>query len=136
MSKKLLDTTFLIHYWGGRERAESYLEANEASSDFLTTTLNLQEIAIGLEFSGDLDPVTVGTVFDWVEFVPFEPKHAYEAARLETTIRRDDSINGDKLNELTADVLIAAVGKHRNATIVTENVEDFELIDGVDVESY
>lgn len=136
MSKKLLDTTFLIHYWGGRERTESYLEANEASSEFLTTTLNLQEIAIGLEFSDDLDPVTVETVFDWIEFVPFEPKHAYEAARLETAVRRDDSINGDKVNELTADILIAAVGKHCDATIVTKNTDDFELLDGIDVESY
>lgn len=43
---KLLDTTFLIHYWKGTENARGYLEANE-EAEFATTTLNIKEIAVG-----------------------------------------------------------------------------------------
>ena len=38
---KLLDTTFLIHYWGGVDGVAEYLEANE-ESEFVTTSLNIK----------------------------------------------------------------------------------------------
>jgi predicted nucleic acid-binding protein len=33
---KLLDTTFLIHYWGGLKNVRAYLEANEDSEQNAT----------------------------------------------------------------------------------------------------
>jgi len=132
---KLLDTTFLIHYWGGREATKTYLEAHE-DAEFVTTTLNLKEIAVGLSLQGNLDRHQLLSTFEWVETVPFQTDHAVVAGELEAALQRDDAINQDKINALAGDLLIAAVAKATGATVVTENVADFELFDGVSVEGY
>lgn len=51
---KLLDTAFLIHYWGGVDDAADYLETHE-DEEFLTTTRNLKEIAVGRRLQGNID---------------------------------------------------------------------------------
>lgn len=135
MGTKLLDTTFLIHYWGGREATSRYLESNEDTHEFLTTALNLQELALGRELSGGCDPVRIRSVFDWVEVVPFDLEHSFEAAAIEAELR-ERGVHEDKLNELKADVLIGAVARARNATVVTKNTDDFRRLPGVDCEGH
>jgi len=132
---KLLDTTFLIHYWGGDDAVGSYLNAHE-DSEFITTTLNIKEIAVGRELQGQLSRPEIRSTFDWVQIVPFEAEHAFIAGELEAALHRDESVNRDKINALAGDLLIAAVAKAQNATVVTENTVDFERFDGVSVEGY
>ena len=132
---KLLDTTFLIHYWAGREAVRDYLERHE-EAEFATTTLNLKEIAVGRDLQGKLDRNEILSKFEWVHIVPFQTEHAFVAGQLEATLQRDERVNQDKINSLAADVLIAAVAKETGATVVTENVEDFEVFDAVPVERY
>ncbi|MGQ4555815.1 PIN domain-containing protein [Halobellus sp. GM3] len=132
---KLLDTTVLIHYWGGVDAVADYLDEHE-EHEFVTTTLNLEEIAVGRALQGELDRHEIRSTFDWVRTVPFDVDHAFVAGELEAELHRDPEINGDKINSLAADVLIAAVAKEANATVVTRNVDDFELFDGVSVETY
>ncbi|WP_204959879.1 hypothetical protein [Salinigranum salinum] len=59
MSRKLLDTTFLIHHWGGRESVKSYLEAQPEGTEYLTTTINLKEIAVGRKLVDAFDPIEI-----------------------------------------------------------------------------
>lgn len=132
---KLLDTTFLIHYWGGDDAVASYLAAHE-DSEFITTTLNIKEIAVGRELQGQLSRPEIRSAFDWLRIVPFEADHAFLAGELEATLHRDESVNQDKINALGGDLLIAAVAKEQNATVVTENTDDFDRFDGVSVEGY
>ncbi|WP_053948998.1 PIN domain-containing protein [Halolamina sediminis] len=132
---KLLDTTFLIHYWGGVDDAADYLESHE-DEEFLTTTLNLKEIAVGRRLQGKLDRAEILTTFDWVTLVPFDAEHAFVAAELEANLRQQSDINEDRINALAGDLLIAAVAKERNASVVTENTRDFALFDGVPVDTY
>jgi predicted nucleic acid-binding protein len=132
---KLLDTTFLIHYWAGSEDVESYLEENEVS-EFATTTLNLKEIAVGRRLQGEFNRQEILTTFEWLNSIPFRTEHAFIAGELEASLHHDDSINQDKINSLTADLLIAAVAKETGATVVTENTADFERLEGVSVEGY
>jgi predicted nucleic acid-binding protein len=136
MTRKLLDTTFLIHYWGGRSDTEAYLDAHEEESEFLTTTLNVKEIAVGRELQGAFDAEEIRSTFGWLSVVPFNTEHAFHAGQLEAEIRRRDGVNQDKINALAGDILIAAVAKDANATVVTRNDEDFALFDGVSVETY
>lgn len=133
---KLLDTTFLIHYWAGREDVAAYLERHEESAEFVTTTINLKEIAVGRQLQGKYDEHEIRSTFDWVSIAPFTIEDAFVASQLEATLRRKDGLNRDKIHSLTADLLIAAVAVNRNASVVTHNTSDFELFDGVDVESY
>ncbi|XVH31151.1 type II toxin-antitoxin system VapC family toxin [Haloferacaceae archaeon DSL9] len=131
---KLLDTTFLIHYWGGRDDAADYLERREEDSEFVTTTINLKEIAVGRELQDAFDAEVILAHFSWLSILPFRVDHAFEAGRLEAALRRDDNLNGDKINSLAGDVLIGAVANQHDATVVTKNTDDFELL-GVDVET-
>ena len=132
---KLLDTTFLIHYWGGDDAVAAYLHAHE-DTEFITTTLNMKEIAVGRELQGQLSRSEIRSTFDWLRIVPFEAEHAFIAGELEATLHRDESVNRDKINALVGDLLIAAVAKEQNATVVTENTVDFEGFDGIAVEGY
>lgn len=45
-------------------------------------------------------------------------------------------VNRDKITTLAGDLLIGAVAKQLGATVVTQNTADFQLLDGIDVESY
>ncbi len=132
---KLLDTTFLIHYWGGREEAKTYLKENP-NSEFATTTLNIKEIAVGRKLQGNLNRQEILTTFDWVTLIPFQTEHAFVAGELEAELHRESGVNQDKINALFGDVLIAAVAKDMGATVVTKNGEDFERFDTVPVEEY
>jgi predicted nucleic acid-binding protein len=132
---KLLDTTFLVHYWGGVDDVANYLAAHEEAG-FVTTTLNLKEIAVGRELQGKLDRAEIRSTFEWVRIVEFTLEHAFLAGELEATLHRDAGVNQDKINALAGDLLIAAVARAENATVVTENTADFERFDGVSVESY
>lgn len=135
MTTKLLDTTFLIHYWAGRDAVASYLDAHEDDATFLTTTINLKEIAVGRRLQGELDPAEIRATFDWLEIHPFRPEHAFAAADLEAPLHDDETTNRAEVNSLAADVLVAAVAETTDATVVTRNTADFERL-GVDTEPY
>ena len=135
MTTKLLDTTFLIHYWAGRDAVADYLAEREETATFLTSTINLKEIAVGRRLQGELDPAEIRATFDWVEVVPFRSEHAVVAADLEAPLHEDGSTNRAELNSLAGDVLVAAVAEAADATVVTKNTADFERL-GVDAEAY
>ena len=135
MTTKLLDTTFLIHYWAGRDAVASYLDAHEDEATFMTTTVNLKEIAVGRKLQGELDPAEIRATFDWLEVVPFRPEHAFVAAELEAPLHDDGTTDRAEVNSLAADVLVAAVAEAADATVVTRNVADFERL-GVGAERY
>jgi len=132
---KLLDTTFLIHYWAGREAVEDYLETHD-EEECVTTALNIKEIAVGRELQGNLDPLEIRSTFEWTTIIPFQVEHAFIAGKLESQLHRKEGVNQDRINSLAGDLLIAAVAKEANATVVTRNTDDFRIFDGVSVESY
>jgi predicted nucleic acid-binding protein len=132
---KLLDTTFLIHYWVGRDAVEEYFETHE-EAEFVTTTLNIKEIAVGRAIQETIDPYEIQSTFEWATVVPFQTEHAFVAAELEAALHRDESVNQDKINSLAGDLLIAAVAREMGATVVTRNTKDFQLFEGVSAEMY
>lgn len=79
---KLLDTTFLIQYWAGREAVEDYLETHE-EEEFVTTTLNIKEIAVGRAIQEKLDPYEIHSIFGWTTIIPFQAEHAFAAGESE-----------------------------------------------------
>lgn len=132
---KLLDTTFLIHYWGGHDAVRTYLATND-DAEFVSTTLNLKELAVGRALQGALDAAELAATFEWVKFLPFDRDHATAAATLEAPLHRADDVQQDEINSLAADLLIAAVAKTERATVVTRNVSGFERFEDVTVETY
>lgn len=135
METKLLDTTFLIHHWAGRDRVAAYLEAQSEATEYITTTINLKEIAVGRKLTGEFDPVEIRSQFEWVRVVSVTPEIAWEVADIEAQLYGDEAVNRDRINSLAGDAIIAGAASELGATVVTENVEDFERL-GVDVKGY
>ncbi len=135
MDRKLLDTTFLIHHWGGRESVKSYLESQPEGTEYVTTAINLKEIAVGRKLVGEFDPVEIQSQFEWVRVVPVTPASAWEVAEIESDLHQADEVNRDRINALAGDAIIAGVAAELGATVVTDNVDDFETL-GVPAERY
>ncbi|MFB6211028.1 MAG: type II toxin-antitoxin system VapC family toxin [Halobacteriales archaeon] len=136
MSRKLLDTTFLIHYWGGVDAIEEYLSTHEETAEFITTAINLKEIVVGRRLQGVFDRTEIRSTFEWVEIVPFDSETVFLTGQLESSLQENPDINQDKINSAMGDLLIAAVARQLEVPIVTRNETDFALFDGVDVETY
>lgn len=135
--KKLLDTTFLVHFLTREREVEPYLaEHDESGTDFLVSTISMKELAVGLHHVED-EPTIAELEGDlgWATILPFSTRHAFHAGAIEEQFVRD-GLARDRLNSLGGDVLIAGVALAENATVVTRNVDDFEMMDGVPVETY
>jgi predicted nucleic acid-binding protein len=131
---KLLDTTFLIDYWAGTENVREYLERND-DTEFCTTALNIKEIAVGRRLQGAFEWPDLKATFEWVETVPFTADHARVASNFEAELYDSETYTRRQIDDLSADLLIAAVAAERDATVVTNNGDDFESF-GVEVEAY
>ena len=131
---KLLDTTFLIDYERGEDAVDEYLEANEAA-EFVTSTLCVEELAVGKHVVGDPTHADVLAPYGWLEVVPFRVEHATAAGEMEAELHADESVNRDTITAGAGDLLIAAVARTMDATVVTDDGEDFERFD-VAVEGY
>ena len=131
---KLLDTTFLVDYERGEEAVAEYLEANEAAG-FVTSALCVKELAVGKHVVGDPTLADVLAPYGWLEVVPFRTDHAIAAGEMEAELHADESVNRDYINTVAGDLLIAAVARTMDATVVTNNRDDFERFD-VAVEGY
>ena len=131
---KLLDTAFLVDYERGEEVVAEYLEGNEAA-DFVTSTLCVEELAVGKHVAGDPTGADVLAPYGWVAVVPFRTDHAIVAGEMETELHADESVNRDYIDAVAGDLLIAAVARAMDATVVTNNREDFDRFD-VAVEGY
>ncbi|TQQ82777.1 type II toxin-antitoxin system VapC family toxin [Halonotius terrestris] len=131
---KLLDTTFLIDYLAGDKGAEGYLESHE-DEDLVTTSINIKELAVGVQLAGDERKHELLSRFGWLRIVPFTVDHAVRAGQLEADLRADDTIPSERIDALSGDILIAAVAADHETTVITRNTGDFEVL-GVDCEAY
>jgi predicted nucleic acid-binding protein len=132
---KLLNSTFLAHYTRGADVVFEYLSEHE-DEQFVTSTINVKEIAVGAHLVEDPTYHEILTDFGWVDIRPFSTEHAYFAGEIEAQLQDDPEIRQDRINSLMGDILIAGVAVALDAPIVTRNVDDFELFDGVSVETY
>lgn len=134
MTTHLLDTTFLIDYCAGDEGVYTYLEASEDET-FLTTALNLKEVATGWRLHESFDRARLSSTFDWIEIVSFTPEHAIRASEYEAALYDSPEYTRRQIDDTAGDLLIAAVADVEKATVVTRNVDDFEPFDA-DVAPY
>lgn len=132
---KLLDSTFLAHYARGADAVSAYLSEHEGEQ-FVTSTINIKEIAVGAHLVDDPTHEEILTDFGWVDIRPFSTDHAYFAGEIEAQLQDDPEFRQDRINSLMGDILIAGVALTLDAPIVTRNVDDFEPFDGVSVETY
>jgi predicted nucleic acid-binding protein len=104
--------------------------------DLVTSTTNVKEIAVGAHTVSDPTVEELLADLGWVRILPFTAEHAYFAGMLEADLRADPDVQQDRINSLIGDLLIAGVARAIDAPVVTRNVEDFGLLEGVAVEEY
>lgn len=135
--KKLLDTTFLVHYLTHGSLVKPYLNTyDDPDTDFITSMISMKELAVGVHHVED-DPTIANLQADlgWVNILPFSMCHAFYAGKIQEHFEQQE-MNRDRINALGGDILIGGVALAENATVVTQNTDDFELMPEVDVEPY
>lgn len=135
--KKLLDTTFHVHFLTDEERVKPYLEAHETpETEFLSSMITMKELAVGVHHVED-DPsvADLHADFGWVNILPFSMRHAFYAGQIENALIQQGTPQ-EQLNALGGDILIGGVALAEDATVVTQNTDDFELMPDVDIERY
>lgn len=135
--RKLFDTTFLVHFLTRPDRVEPYLETHDtAETTFLGSTISLKELAVGLHHV-EAEPsfADLTADFEWLSLRPFTARHAFHAGEIQSSCH-EESLPQEQINALGGDILIGGVARAEDATVVTENVTDFQLMPGVQVERY
>ena len=126
---KLLDTCFLIHLhreWARKQPgpATRYLERHP-QEEFSVSVITTLEFLEGFEQMAD------GQRF----LAPFPSLPlSVEAARIGSRIRRDLRKRGEMIGDF--DILIASTAIEAAIPVVTENLNHFNRIEGLLVESY
>jgi len=135
--RKLLDTTFLVHYLTRPSAVESYLSDHDTPEvTFLASTISMKELAVGLHHVEEAPGLAELTAdFEWLDLRPFTERHAFHAGAIEEECR-DRGLPQERLNAIGGDILIGGAARAEDATVVTRNMTDFQQMSGVAVESY
>ena len=127
---KLVDTTFLIDLTNGNESAKKILQNKDV---LLTTQVNMHEFLRGLFVKGISKEKfhKVLELFDTIRVLPLDDKATIKSAEIWAEMVRKGK------ETPTIDCLIAGIAISNNIdVIITQNVNHFERIKGIKVESY
>lgn len=125
---KLVDAAFLVDYARGDGDAVSYLGTHD-DEVIGASTVVLSELYRGLMVTREMNREEAMTKYEWVEAVPFTEDTAAEAAEIYAQLRDD----GELINK--SGIYIAGAARSIGVPLVTAD-DDYECVDGLDVESY
>ena len=125
-----LDTSFLIDYVRGEDRASRKVAELLNSGEKLTTpSVAAAELLVGAHYRGGRELARTLEFLERLELLPFEIEEATEAGRLGTESRR----RGSPLSGI--DLLVAATSRHHRGILVTRD-SVFSQVAGLAVEAY
>lgn len=128
---KVVDTTLLIDHARGATVAKAVLEAHDGET-LVVPAVAFGELAVGEVIARSATEAEALAPFRAFDVRAFTPEHAYHAAVIEATLRRQ----GEYRDGLVTDIQVGGVARALGAAVLTRNVADFERFDAVDVESY
>ena len=131
---KILDSTLLIDLLRGDPGAVKKVAEIEDNGEVATTPINIYEVVFGIYKSTGNHEKRISEVrklLTRMETYPFDDKSAEEAGRMLGELVRD----GVTVNAL--DVFIAAIAMTNGCeSVVTRNKSHFNMIPGLNVETY
>lgn len=131
-----LDTSFLIDVILGRTIPKEYENLLDESDKISITSPSIMELIKGLHLSKNLKYVTqeeknkINTIISTMNILDFDRESAILAGEIEAELN-----NKGELIDIM-DVMIGAIAKHNNETLLTKNKKHFEKIKGLKIESY
>lgn len=129
----VLDTSFVIDFLRGRERAVSIFDfLQQGSAPVGVTPYTHYELyaGIGRSSRGDEERQRVEGLLDGLAFFPFEPEAARQAGLLDAEL----SAAGQPSSLI--DLMIGAIALHHGQAVVTRDRNAFEGIQGLEVLTY
>lgn len=125
----LLDSTFLIDLLDRRDAAANRLEELvETDTPISVSPLSVYEVGLGLQESEreEFDEILASVVV-----LPFGLGESYRALSIQRTL----SDRGEPIGDV--DSLIAATAaESADPRVLTRNVDEFERVEGIDIETY
>lgn len=124
----LLDTIFLIDLLDQLDAADDQLdELIEENTPIVVSVLSVYETGIGLT---DHERERFDSIVEQVTVVPLRRVDTRHALSIQRTLFDRGQPIGD------IDSMIAGTAAERDETILTRNVDEFERIEAIDVETY
>lgn len=120
----LLDTTFMIDYFKGRDYTVKYLEANSDRAFFISTITSFELHRGALRSDRAQDNLQTVENLGWLTIQEFTHETAHEAAEIEQELKE----NGDMIN--FADILIAGTARAIGGELASTD-RHFQKIDGL-----
>lgn len=128
----ILDTSFLIDVLRGSLDVKQLVDDLESRGALGVSSVTVMELWEGIHQSDSSahERQAVEQLLTGLVEVPFDRECAMKAGELHAQL-------ADEGNSIeTADVMIAATGLVRDEAVVTRNVEHFERIAGLELETY
>lgn len=127
----LLDSTFINDLVRGRVDADRMLdELLDRGAPVALSSLTVFEVGIGLRGEAEQYRQQFSAVIDGIETADL----GVAETRRALSIQRDLYARGEPIGAV--DVLIAGIAAERGENVLTRNVEEFERVDAIDVETY
>lgn len=127
----LLDSTFINDLVRGRAAADGVLdELIEVGTPVAMSSLTVFEVGVGLRGEAEQYRQRFSSVAREIEAVPLGAAAAHQAL----AIQRDLYDRGEPIGAV--DVLIAGTAVERGEDVLTRNVDEFERVVGIEVETY
>lgn len=128
----MLDTNIIIYARNNRPESVFRRMRQFSPSDLCISSITLAELEFGVENSSkpERNRLALSLFLSGIEIVPFDEK----AAREYGIIRKQLADSGRMIG--ANDLLIAAHAKSLGLTLVTNNTDEFNRIDGLETENW
>lgn len=128
----ILDTSFLIDVLRGDEAVEERERELDEEGVGVVTAISVMELWEGIHLADatETEHDAVERLLSGIHHADFDRPAAMWAGETNATLSRQGQV------VQVEDVMIGAVASERDEPVLTRNVEDFERLPGVSVESY
>lgn len=130
--KYMLDTNICVYLI--KKKPESVLKNLHSNMDYgiAISAITLAELIHGVEASAypEKNALALNQFLSIVDILPFDDEAAVEYGKICATLRRQGTPIG------AMDMLIAAHAKAKGLVIVTNNVREFERVEGLVLENW
>jgi len=128
----ILDTTFLHDVMHGDDEAVEKAREVEANETVRLSAMSVYELFYGVGFTDKsrTERRKVESVIGSKQVLPADAEVMRKAGKIDGNLSRD----GEKIGQ--GDVVIGATAVLHDEMVLTRNVDDFERIPGIEVETY
>ena len=131
-----LDTSFLIDVILGKPIIEKFGDILDAEEQVTVASPSVMELIKGiylkknLKYSSEDERKRIDNVLSSLFILDLDKESAYLAGKVEADLlNKEDQIG-------IIDIMIGAIAKHNDETLITRNKKHFEKIKGLEIESY